>query len=413
MTMEAHVSAAARALSAFDPLEALRHVALRDDAPALALRGIAMAQLGELPVARKLLRRAARKFGPTHKSARARCLAAEAEVALEARDLDAAGQGLDAAASELEACGDLENAGFVCLLQVRHRVLLGRLGEAARTLSSLDLGRAPPRMVAMARLLEVEIAVRSVEPQAARAALDRAREAAQGARIGALATEVERAAQSLALPVARLHVGGVERPIDLGEAAAIVRSRELVVDGCRREVRAGRVVVSLMARPVLFALAVTLAEAFPAGASRQALIRQAFGARGASDSLRARLRVEVGRLRRVVEGLAALRATSDGFALEPLRGTRVLLLRPPSPGEASALLAVLATGESWSSSALAAALGASQRTVQRALMALLADGRVRAIGRARSRRWAAPPSAGFATPLLLSRAMAPELGDLS
>ncbi|HEX4446244.1 MAG TPA: helix-turn-helix domain-containing protein, partial [Polyangiaceae bacterium] len=328
-------------------------------------------------------------------------------------DLDAAGRGLEEAAGELEACGDLENAGFVSMLTVRRLVLLGRLGEAARTLSSLDLGRAPPRMVAMARLLEVEIAVRSVEPKAARSALDLARQAARSARIAALAAEVERAAQSLALPVARLHVAGVERPIDLGEAAVIVRSRELVVDACRREVRAGRVVVSLIARPVLFALAVTLAEAFPAGASRGALVRQAFSARAASDSLRARLRVEVGRLRHAVEGLATLRATSEGFALEPVRGTRVLLLRPPFPGEASALLAVLATGESWSSSGLAAALGAGQRTVQRALLALLADDRVRAIGRGRSRRWTAPPSAGFATPLLLSRAAASELEDLS
>jgi hypothetical protein len=174
-----------------------------------------------------------------------------------------------------------------------------------------------------------------------------------------------------------------------------------VVDACRREVRAGTTVVSLLTRPVLFAIAAALGEAAPAEATREALISRAFGGRTASESLRVRLRVEVGRLRRALGSIADVRARPRGFAITPRRGTRVHVLLPPMAGDASPLLALLAGTESWSTSALAAALGSSQRTVQRALVALEAEGRVQSIGRGRTRRWAAPAPAGFATTLLL------------
>ena len=409
--MQGPLSAAARALAAFDPLEALRHVALRDDPPALAMRGIAMAQLGDLPRARKLLRRAARDFGAGHPLARARCLAAEGEAALAARDLVAAQRALEEAVPALEHQGDLENALFARLQLVQRLVLVGRLGEASRALASLELDPAVSRVAAIKALLEADIAVRSVQPRAARDSLDRAREAARHAAIPSLAAEVERAARSLDAPVARHRLDGEEHPIALDEVDALLGSGEVVVDACRAQVRAGRVTVSFASRPVLFALAVALGEASPADAMRETLMGRAFGARRASDSLRARLRVEIGRLRRAVSALAEVRASRAGFLLVPRRGGRVHVLLPPGPGESSAVIAVLAGGESWSTSALAAAVGSSQRTVQRELTALLAQGRVHAVGRGRSRRWTADPPAGFATTLLLSRTVAPRLGD--
>src|SRR5689334_1073151 len=117
--MDSLVTAAARALRAGDPLGALKRVALRDDPPALALRGIAMAQLGDLGKARQLLRRAARSFEPRERLERARCVAAEAEVAFAARDLAWRPRALDEARRTLEARGDRYNALYVALLQVR------------------------------------------------------------------------------------------------------------------------------------------------------------------------------------------------------------------------------------------------------------------------------------------------------
>src|SRR5215210_1953870 len=108
--MDSLINAAARALAAGDPIGALKRVALRDDAPALALRGIAMAQLGNLPRAKALLRGAARAFGPKEAVARARCVVAEAEVAFASRDLGWSPTALAAARATLEARGDRVNA---------------------------------------------------------------------------------------------------------------------------------------------------------------------------------------------------------------------------------------------------------------------------------------------------------------
>ncbi len=160
-------------------------------------------------------------------------------------------------------------------------------------------------------------------------------------------------------------------------------------------------VVSLAKRPVLFALARALGEAWPGDVPRDALVARAFGAKIADESHRARLRVEVGRLRTVLRTLAAVSATKRGFALAPRRAREVVVLARPVEDEHAAVLAFLADGESWSSSALALALGTSQRTVQRALDSLAAAGKVQSFGRGRSRRWMTPPVPGFTTTLLL------------
>jgi hypothetical protein len=400
--MDSVLVAAAEALAVFDPLEALRSVALRNDAPALALRGVAMAQLGEFGRARKLLGRAARRFGSDAPAARARCIAAEAEVALACRDLAAAKRGLETAARLLGSSGDDENAAFVRLQIVRRLLLLGELDAAQSALQRLSLERAPARIAALAALVEADIAIRSFHSATARTALDRARKAAQATRIPSLLSDVERAERDLGAPVARLMAPGGEQPVILADVEKLLRSNVLLIDACRREIRRGQVVVSLASRPVLFALARALAEAAPGAASRTELIRAAFGGKTASESLRARLRVELGRLRRVLAKLVEVRATNEGFMISPRSGGPVRVLLPPEAGDASALVGLLGGGESWSTSALAEATGQSQRTVQRALGALLEQGRVHAVGRGRARRWVAPPPSGFATTLLLA-----------
>ena len=170
---------------------------------------------------------------------------------------------------------------------------------------------------------------------------------------------------------------------------------------CRRGLRAGAVWRPLARRPVLFALAQALASASPGDVERHALIAHAFGTRRPDESHRARLRVEIGRLRAFVNGLARIEATPRGFVLKSNDARAVVLLAPPIEGDQAALVALLADGAAWSTSALALALGASQRTIQRALVELEAAGRVRSIRQARARRWLSPSVAGFATHLLL------------
>src|SRR4029450_2261386 len=213
--------------------------------------------------------------------------------------------------------------------------------------------------------------------------------------------EVESASRILDTPAARLIASGEARPLLLEEVEALLASKALVVDACRHAVRDARTVVSLATRPVLFALARPLGEARPGDVPGDALVARAFGSQSADESYRARLRVEVGRLRRVLRPLADVRATKRGFALEPRRAREVVVLAPPVEDEHAAVVAFLADGESWSSSALALALGASQRTVQRALDALAAGGKVQSFGRGRARRWVTPLVPGFTTTLLL------------
>src|SRR5687768_10701892 len=405
--MDSLITAAARALAAGDPLRALKRVALRDDAPALALRGIAMAQLGDLVRAKALLRRAARAFGPTEAVARARCVVAEAEIALVSRDLGWPAKALDAARATLEAHADRVNAAYARYLEIRRLLLIGRLGEAERTLAELDPAPLPPASRTAHELVVAGIAIRRLRTKAARAALARARRAAHHARIPALTAEVDSACVVLNTPAARLIASGGERVLLLDEVEALLASNAFVVDACRHVVRRASTVVSLAKRPVLFALARALGEAWPGDVPRDALVARTFGSRLADESHRARLRVEVGRLRKVLRTLADVSATKRGFALAPRRACDVVVLARPleADEEHAPVLAFLADGESWSSSALALALGTSQRTVQRALDSLAAAGKVQSFGRGRARRWMTPPVPGFTTTLLLPTAL--------
>ena len=399
--MDSLITAAARALAAGDPLGALKRVALRDDAPGLALRGIAMAQLGDHVRAKALLRRAARAFGPKESMARARCVVAEAEVALVSRDLGWPAKALDAARATLEEHGDRANAAHARYLELRRLLLIGRLDEAERKLVELDPAPFPPASRAAHELVVAGIAMRRLRTTTARAALARAERAARHAGIPALTAEVESAFLVLNTPAARLIARGAERLLLLEDVEALLASKAFIVDACRHVVRDESKVVSLAKRPVLFALARALGEAWPGDVPRDTLVARAFRLKLADESHRARLRVEVGRLRTVLRPLADVSATRRGFVLAPRRAREVVVLARPVEEKHAAVLAFLADGESWSSSALALALGASQRTVQRALDSLASARKVQSFGRGRARRWMTPPVPGFTTTLLL------------
>jgi hypothetical protein len=399
--MDSLITAAARALASGDPLGALKRVALRDDAPALALRGIAMAQLGDFTRAKELLRRATRAFSPKESLARARCIVAEAEIALASRDLGWPAKALDGARSTLEEHGDRLNAAHARYLEVRRHLLVGHLDAAERLLADLDPTPLPPASKATHELLVTGIAIRRLRTKAARVALARAERAARQAGIPALTAEVESAFRLLHIPAARLIAGDEERPLLLEEVEALLSSEALVVDACRNVVRDSGTVVSLVTRPVLFALARALGESWPGDVPRGLLVARAFGTKFVDESHRMRLRVEIGRLRKMLRPLARISATKRGFTLAPCRTREVVVLARPVEDENGAVLAFLADGESWSSSALAIALGTSQRTVQRALDSLAAAGKVQCFGHARARRWITPPMPGFTTTLLL------------
>jgi hypothetical protein len=372
-----------------------------------------MAQRGYFLRAKALVKRAARAFGAKEAVARARCVVAEAEIALVSRELGWPTKALDAARATLEQAGDRLNAAHARHLEVRRLLLVGRLDEAERTLGGLDPAPFPPASRAAHELAVAGIAMRRLRAKTARAALARAESAAQQAGIPALMAEVASAMRVLETPAARLLARGEERPLLLEEVEALQASKALVVDACRHVVRegsttggtqgrmTGATTVSLAGRPVLFALARALAEAWPADAARGALLARAFGARHADESHRARLRVEIGRLRAKLRPLAGVSATARGFALSPHRAREVVVLARPVEEPHGDVLALLADGEAWSSSALALALGASQRTVQRALDSLAAAGKVQSFGRGRARRWMTPPVPGFTTTLLL------------
>ncbi|NML34235.1 helix-turn-helix domain-containing protein [Paraburkholderia antibiotica] len=413
--MDALIATAARALAAGDPLGALDRVALRDDAPALALRGIAMAQLGDFVRAKALLRDAARGFGAKEAVARARCVVAEAEIALASRDLAWPAKALDAATATLDAHGDRVNAAHARYLAARRLLLIGRIDEAERRLAALDPRLFPSALRAAHELVVAGVALRRLRSRAAHAALARAARAAREAGIPALRAEVDNALLALRKPAARVIARGEQRLVLLDEVEKLLASNEaeqpahpmqptqrtLIVDACRYAIHDVNATVMLASRPVLFALARLLAEAWPDDVPRDTLIARTFRAKRADESHRARLRVEIGRLRAALGTLAGVGATQRGFVLEPRHAGEVVVLAPPVDGEHAAVLAFLADGESWSSSALALVLGASQRTVQRALDSLAAAGKVQPVGDGRARRWMTPPAAGFATALLL------------
>lgn len=399
--MDSLITAAARALAVGDPLVALKHVALRDDPAALALRGIAMAQLGDLARAKHLLRAAARAFGPREAVARARCIVAEAEIALVSRDLGASERPLAAASALLDAHGDARNAAHARCIAVRRLLLIGRLGDAERQLAQIDASVLSPALRAAHELAAAGIALRRLRANAAHHALARAAQAARLARIPALIAEVAAAARMLHAPAARLVTRDAERPLRLAEVESLLASDALLVDACRHLVHHAGVSVSLATRPVLFALVRELAAAWPRDAARGDLIRQAFRTRYADDTHRARLRVEIGRLRAALKSVADVRATPRGFELVPRNARDVAVLARPVDEAHADVLALLADGESWSSSALALALNTSQRSVQRALDGLAARGSAQAFGRGPARRWTVPILPAFATALLL------------
>lgn len=399
--MDSLITAAARALGAGDPLGALKRVALRDDAPALALRGIAMAQLGDLERAKALLKAAGKAFHAREAVARARCVVAEAEIALVSRDLSWQPKALETARAVLEAQGDRVNAAHAANLAARRSLLIGQVDEAERTLVQLDLDRLPPATVAVHQLVSAGIAVRRVQTGPARLAFERALVAARQAGIHSLVAEIEADARVLKEPAARLIAGGGERSLTLAGVEQVLASDALVVDATRNVARQAGTLVSLATRPVLFALLRALAEAWPVDVARARLVAEAFGGKEADESHRARLRVEMGRLRAELEGIAEINATMGGFALAPLAAREVMVLAPPVEDRHAGVLALLADGEAWASSALAIALGTSPRTVQRALEQLAEAGKVQSFGRGRALRWITPPVPGFPTALLL------------
>lgn len=399
--MDSMIQAAALALAEGDILGALKRVALRDDPPALALRGIAMAQLGQLERAGALLKRAARAFSRKDELARARCAVAQAEIALVSRDLSWPSHALDTAWDVLAAHGDTSNAAHARNLAARRLLLIGRLDEAENLLSGFDAALLPPASRAAYELTVAGVAVRRLRTKRARAAFSRAALAARQSGIPALATEVELAVRVLQAPAARMVADGSERVVLLEEAEALLQSDALVVDACRSAVHGRAMSVPLATRPILFTLVRTLGEAWPGDASRQTLLARAFRARRTDDSHRARLRVEIARLRTQLRDLAQVNATERGFALVPRRAKRVVVLAPLVDEPHAALLALLADGQAWSSSALAIALDTSPRTVQRALERLAAAGKAQSFGGGRARRWTVCSVPGFPTALLL------------
>lgn len=399
--MDSMITAAARALATGDPLGALQRVALRDDAAALALRGIAMAQLGDLPRAKALLRDAARSFGPRENLARARCIVAEAEIALVSRDLNWPVKALEAAWVVLEAHEELMNAAHARNLTIRRLLLIGRLDEAEKLMADFDPAPLPPPSRAAHELAVANIAARRLKAGAARQAFSRARQAAALARIPALSAEIEDAAGIMDRPAASLVSAGERRSLLIDEIEALLASGDIIVDACRNVLHAGGTSISLATRPVLFSLARTLGEAWPGDAPRARLLVNAFRARHADDSHRARLRVEIGRLRAALQSFADITATRDGFAFVPHKKCSIVVIAPPMEEEHGDVLALLSDGEAWASSALSIALDTSPRTIQRALERLAENGKVQPIGHGRARRWMTPPLTTFPTVLLL------------
>lgn len=404
--MDSLINAAAHALAAGDPILALKRIALRDDAAALALRGIAMAQMGELARAKELLKRAARAFGRWDVLSQARCVVAQAEIALVQRDLAWPAKALDAARAVLAQRGDRANAAHAGCLVARRLLLLGHVEEARSVLAGVDAEALPPALRVAHALAQAGIAIRALDTRTAGAALARAEGYADTAGIPGLRAEVAAVARLMTEPAARIVSGDTETVLRLADVEALMASDAFIIDACRNAVGARGARVALARRPVLFALVRALGDGWPGDVSREVLVRRAFRARQADESHRARLRVEMGRLRAALVGLADVTATEQGYALAVQGAQTLVVLAPIAEERHAAVLSLLADGEAWSSSALAIALGVSARSVQRATAELLRDGKVQCFGEGRARRWMVPPVPGFPTTLLLPGALA-------
>lgn len=399
--MDSIITSAALALARGDFFGALNRVALREDAPALALRGIAMAQLGDLERAKLLLRKAARGFGTKEPVSKARCIVAEMEIALALRDLDGSADQLKFAQKILHAHDDFINAAYAQHLQTRLLLLFGKLDEAEALTNSLDVSLFSPALNAAHQLVVAGIAIRRLQIDKARAVITHAQEAASRAQIPSLFAEIHKASQILETPAARVKSPQGEQLLLLEDVETMFASNAIIVDACRYVIRYQSTIISLASRPVLFNLLLALGEAWPQDVSRDQLINIAFRHKQVDESLRARLRVEIGRLRAEIAALADIKATPQGFALVPHTNQNVVVLNQPIAEKHPEIIAMLADGEAWSSSALALVLGISQRTVQRALESLASLGKVQSFGKGQARRWITSPLPGVTTILLL------------
>ncbi len=363
---------AARALAKGEALAALALAGRVESASGLTLRGIAYAQLGELELARRSLTRAA-SMPDADPLTQARARAALVEIELTAGDPASAARAARSSAGELARLGDARNAAMQRLVLARAEVLLGRLGEARQLVDDVLAAGLPPDLRAVASLAQAEIAIRALAASDAREALARARRSLLGAPHPLLSRALVGLQNELTVPVARTLRRGSIEDADLFAIEAVCRSDALLVDACRRLVSSGRVTIPLARRPVLFALLVVLARAWPASVARDELAARAFDARRPNASHRARLRVEVGRLRALMDGLRAEpAATRDGYALSSKR--EVVVLLPATDDDASRVTLLLADGASWSAQGLAEHAGISKRTALRALATLVAGG---------------------------------------
>jgi len=388
---------AGRALAGGDPLRALTLVGRVDSALGLTLRGVAYAQLGDLDLARQSLLRAVSIADDPRTLARAR--AALVEIALSTGDPAAAARDARASAEELEMLGDARNAAMQRLVLARAQVLLGRLGEARQVVDEVLSNDLAPDVFAVASLAQAEIAVRALAAVDAREALARARRALEHAPHPLLSRAIQGVERELSLPVARLVRAGVSASADLFAIEESCRGHVLLVDACRRLALGGRATIPLARRPVLFALLLALAHAWPGSVARDELISRAFEARRINPTHRARLRVEMGRLRGLLDGLAAEPiATKDGYALASERP--VVILLPVSDDEAARVALLLGDGASWSAQGLAEHAGVSRRTAQRALSTLVASGDAVRTGQGKTVRYARP-GAPIASRMLL------------
>jgi hypothetical protein len=378
---------ASRALARGDPLRALALVGREDAALGLTLRGIAYAQMGDYDLARRSLERAVAVADDAPTRARAR--AALVEIALGTGDPAPAARDAAASAAELLALGDARNAAMQRLVLARAEVLLGRIASARCEVEAVLSAELAPDVRAVALLARAEIATRALAATDARDAIAAARRALAGAPHGLLGRALDALEHELSRPVVRLTRGAATRDADLYAIEEVSDGSVLLVDACRRIAIAGRVTIPLARRPVLFALLEELARAWPAPATRDDLAARAFETRRVNASHRARLRVEIGRLRSALDGLdASPVARADGYALSSKRD--VVLLLPPSDDDAARLALLLGDGAAWSAQGLAEHAGRSRRTVQRALQALVASGAAVRTGQGKSVRYARP-----------------------
>ena len=304
-----------------------------------------------------------------------------------------------ASADALARLGDVRNASMQRLVLARAEVLLGRLAEARHVVEQvLKEPKLPADVRAVACLAEAEIAIRAIAPTEARAALTRARGALAEAPNDLLARALVAVEAELSRPLTRLEQRGVVRDADLFAIEAASNGQVFLVDACRRVAIAGRATILLAKRPVLFALLLELARAWPKDVPRDTLAARAFDTKRVNASHRSRLRVEIGRLRKVLQGLGEPVATAEGYVLETPRDVAVLL--PSSDDDTARLAILLGDGAWWTAQALAEHAGVSKRTAQRALSALAESGGAVRGGGAKEARYARP-GAPIASRMLL------------